>query len=196
MDQPTVARKFWRFLNSPGLNPNLVYEEIADGVSPRRLIRKGDSDWPALTPDWVLPHEEPYWLGKPATRCTEEGNVLVPVDARIPAPPAPRYVPGANLPLDVKPEKSGGSVDYYQVPINNPTTEGRAAYTAECNDIIEALGMNYAEGNAFKAIWRSCAARTLGKLKDGGDSVYDAEKVVFFGNRMLTQRKSNANATR
>lgn len=91
-------------------------------------------------------------------------------------------------------EKSGGSVDYYQVQINNPTTKGRDKYIAECNDIIEALGMNYAEGNAFKALWRSCAERTLGKKKVGGDAVYDAEKMVFFSNRVLTQRKEQ-NAT-
>jgi hypothetical protein len=62
---------------------------------------------------------------------------------------------------------------------------------AECNDIIEALNMNYAEGNAFKAIWRSCAARNLGLSKDGyKDGVYDAEKVLFFGGRMLNQAKN------
>ena len=88
-------------------------------------------------------------------------------------------------------EKSGGSVDYYQVDIKTPTTEGRDPYTAECNDIIEALGMNYAEGNAFKALWRSCAERTLGKKKAGGDSVYDAEKMVFFSKRVLVQRKGS-----
>lgn len=93
-----------------------------------------------------------------------------------------------------KPEKSGGSVDYYQVKITHPTTKGRDPYTAECNDIIEALGMNYAEGNSFKALWRSCAARTLGKLKEGGDAIYDAEKNVFFANRILVQRKES-NAT-
>lgn len=87
-------------------------------------------------------------------------------------------------------EKSGGSVNYYQVEITAPTTQGRLAYIAECNDIIEALGMDYAEGNEFKAIWRSCAERTLGKKKVGGDSVYDAEKAVFFANRTLTKRKA------
>lgn len=94
----------------------------------------------------------------------------------------------------VQAEKSGGSVDYYQVSIDHPTTKGRPKYIAECNDIIEALGMNYAEGNAFKALWRSCAERTLGKKKVGGDAVYDAEKMVFFSNRVLTQRKEQ-NAT-
>jgi hypothetical protein len=87
------------------------------------------------------------------------------------------------------PEYTGGSVSYYQVKITAPTS-GSDAYTAECNDIIEALGMNYAEGNAFKAIWRRCAARTLGKAKAGyKDGLYDAEKVVFFGERMVAQEK-------
>ncbi len=84
-------------------------------------------------------------------------------------------------------EYTGGSVSYYKVLIHNPTSGGDA-YTAECNDIIEALGMNYAEGNAFKAIWRKCAAQSLGKSKAGyKDGLYDAEKVVFFGQRMVVQ---------
>lgn len=88
-------------------------------------------------------------------------------------------------------EYTGGSVSYYQVKITAPTSGGDA-YTAECNDIIEALGMNYAEGNAFKAIWRRCAARTLGKAKAGyKDGLYDAEKVVFFGERMVAQEKKH-----
>ena len=91
------------------------------------------------------------------------------------------------------PEYTGGSSSYYSVNITNPTTEGRQPYTAECNDIIEALGMNYAEGNAFKALWRRAAARTLGLTKKGyDDGLYDAEKVEFFGKRLVVQSK-NAN---
>lgn len=87
----------------------------------------------------------------------------------------------------VEQEYTGGSVGYYTVEVTN-STSGRDVYTAECNDIIEALKMNYAEGNAFKAIWRSCAARNLGKSKVGyKDGLYDAEKVVFFGSRMIAQ---------
>lgn len=87
---------------------------------------------------------------------------------------------------------TGGSVSYYKVQINNPTSGG-AEYTAECNDIIEALGMNYAEGNAFKALWRSCAARQLGLAKQGYDEkgLYDAEKVEFFGKRLVIQRQQH-----
>lgn len=87
-------------------------------------------------------------------------------------------------------EYTGGSVSYYKVKIDYPLS-GADPYTAECNDIIEALGMNYAEGNAFKAIWRRCAARTLGKSKAGyKDGLYDAEKVEFFGKRMVAQEKA------
>jgi hypothetical protein len=89
-------------------------------------------------------------------------------------------------------EYTGGSVSYYTVRIENPTTPGVEPYDAECNDIIEALGMNYAEGNAFKAIWRRAAARK-GKVKKGyTDGLYDAEKVVFFGERLVVQEKANA----
>lgn len=84
-------------------------------------------------------------------------------------------------------EYTGGSVSYYSVAVERPTTEGLAPYMAECNDLIEALGMNYAEGNAFKAIWRMCAARQ-GKSKKGyTDGLYDAQKVVFFGQRLVAQ---------
>ena len=86
-------------------------------------------------------------------------------------------------------EYTGGSVSYYTVTVQSPTMEGRDPYKAECNDIIEALKMTYAEGNAFKAIWRKCAAR-LGTMKAGyTDGLYDAEKVEFFGGRMVAIEK-------
>lgn len=90
------------------------------------------------------------------------------------------------------PEYTGGSVDYYKVEVKNPTSFGiNTPYIAECNDIIEALGMNYAEGSAFKALWRRAAHRTLGKKKAGAkdDGLYDAEKVAFFGARLVEQSK-------
>lgn len=87
-----------------------------------------------------------------------------------------------------KGEKSGGNVNYYLCPITNPKREGVLPYIAECEDIILALDMTFPEGNAFKAIWRSCAERTLGLAKLGGDAIYDAEKVVHYGKLMLAQR--------
>lgn len=89
--------------------------------------------------------------------------------------------------MPAEPEHTGGSVNYYRVDIARPTTEGTEPYTAECNDIIEALGMNYAEGNVFKALWRRCAARTLGKHKQGNNARYDAEKIEFFAKRVMQQ---------
>lgn len=79
-------------------------------------------------------------------------------------------------------EYTGGSSSYYVVDITDPTTleEG---YTAECNDIIEALDMNFAEGNIFKAVWRRAASR-LGKKKAGHNEDYDAEKILFFAKRL------------
>ena len=89
-----------------------------------------------------------------------------------------------------QPEYTGGSVSYYRVEIANPTSPDVPPYTAECNDIIEALGMNYAEGNAFKALWRRAAAQNLGLAKKGySDGLYDAEKVEFSGGRLVAQSK-------
>lgn len=98
---------------------------------------------------------------------------------------------------DKESEYTGSSVSYYTVLVSDPMS-GNDPYMAECGDIIEALGMDFNEGNAFKAIWRRCAARTLGKAKKGyTDGVYDAEKVVYFGERMLAteQRKQRKSPT-
>lgn len=102
---------------------------------------------------------------------------------------------GAQSALDQQQEAgeyTGGSVSYYRVHVENPTHPDLPAYDAECNDIIEVLGMNYAEGNAFKAIWRRCAARK-GLAKRGyQDGLYDAEKIEFFGARLVAQEKGGA----
>ncbi len=88
-------------------------------------------------------------------------------------------------------EYTGGSSSYYTIHVKNPTTKGRPAYDAECNDIIEALGMNYAEGNAFKALWRRAAARKGMRKKGYDNGLYDAEKVEFFGKRLIEQSKES-----
>lgn len=91
------------------------------------------------------------------------------------------------------PEYTGGAVSYYRVPIARPTRPDAPAYVAECNDIIEALNMNFAEGEAFKALWRRAAARLPGVAKKGYDSgLYDAEKVHFYGGRLVSQSQSKA----
>ena len=83
---------------------------------------------------------------------------------------------------------TGGSQDYYKVYVKNPTTR-RRGYWAECNDIIEALGLNYAEATVMKAIWRISAWRR--GLQQKAHPLYDAEKVLFFGKRVHVQIKSD-----
>lgn len=85
-------------------------------------------------------------------------------------------------------QKTGGSVDYYKCHVVNPISGG-AAYTAESIDIIEALGMTFAEGEAFKAIWRTCTGRMGGAVKGDNKALYNAEKVEFFGARMVRAAK-------
>ena len=79
------------------------------------------------------------------------------------------------------PESSGGDVNYYLVNVISP--KRLKAYTAECEDIIEALDMSFSEGCAFKAIWRKAAARTLGKEKAGDSAYRNAQKVRYYGER-------------
>lgn len=81
-------------------------------------------------------------------------------------------------------EYTGGSVSYYGIFINSPIDETHPPYKAECQDIIDALGMDFNEGSAFKAIWRRCAARRGLKKKGYDNGLYDAQKVSFYGKRM------------
>lgn len=87
------------------------------------------------------------------------------------------------------PKNSGAHATYYCTTIHRPKSGG-AAYMAECQDIIEALGMDFNEGNAFKALWRRAAAR-LGNVKKGNeDPLYDAQKIQFYGTRILKQEEN------
>lgn len=83
--------------------------------------------------------------------------------------------------------KSGGHVSYYSVDVDNPS-KGGTAYRAEAIDVIAALDMTFAEGEAFKAVWR-CAADRIGAHKDGNDTRRDAEKVEFYGTQMIAREK-------
>jgi len=104
--------------------------------------------------------------------------------------PAPGviYVTPPNADLEIiPPQLTGGSSSYYKLPIPYPITLPDP-YVCECTDIIEALGMTFAEGNVFKALWRN-AAKRQGNGKSGTTSVYDAEKMVFFSKIILDQEK-------
>lgn len=106
-----------------------------------------------------------------------------------PCPEGPQpgeFVEVLELTPDMElPRLSGGSNDYYKLHVTSPTSGGDP-YIAECNDIIEGLGMNYAEGNAFKAVWRRAALRNGGG-KPGSTVLYESEKVEFFGKRLVDQ---------
>lgn len=86
-------------------------------------------------------------------------------------------------------QKTGGSVDYYKCHVADPIDPNAKPYTAESIDIIEALGMTFAEGEAFKAIWRTCTGRMGGAVKADNKALYNAEKVEFFGARMVRAAK-------
>ena len=66
---------------------------------------------------------------------------------------------------------SGDNGPYYDVTL----PDGR---TVSCNDVIDALGMSFNRGEAFKALWR------MGR-KPGTPALYDAEKVGYYGAREL-----------
>lgn len=88
-----------------------------------------------------------------------------------------------------EPKLTGGSSSYYTLNVYKPTSGGEP-YVAECNDIIEALNMEYDVANVFKAAWRVAALRQ-GKGKPGQDNpTYDAEKIVFFGNRIIERSRT------
>lgn len=84
---------------------------------------------------------------------------------------------------------TGGSANYYKIRIDNPTTASMP-YTAEINDIIEALGMTYAEGNVFKAVVRHALARQ-GRAKPGNTQMYEAQKALWFSLRLVAQAEGD-----
>lgn len=100
--------------------------------------------------------------------------------------------PDTRVVIDAKQASTSGGhhVSYYAVDVQH-TTKGGPLYRAEAMDIIDALDMTFAEGEAFKAIWR-CAADRLGAHKAGNDTARDAEKVVYYGEQMLARERRRA----
>lgn len=86
---------------------------------------------------------------------------------------------------------TGGKVNYYLVLVTHPRREEQPAYQAECEDIIHALGMTFDEGCAFKALWRTAAARQ-NNGKAGHDPIYDMEKVIHYAGNLLRLLKHEA----
>lgn len=88
----------------------------------------------------------------------------------------------------MKEEDSGGSCDYYVVAVRCPYH--LEPYVAECGDIVDALEMTPNEANVFKELWRRAAARQ-GKVKKGNTSLRGAQKIKFFGDRILQLEEFN-----
>lgn len=80
-------------------------------------------------------------------------------------------------------DHGGGLTNYYLVRVDHPQREEQPAYQAECEDIIEALGLNFDEGNIFKEIWRSANARK-GIGKPGNTVIRGAEKILHYARRI------------
>jgi len=84
--------------------------------------------------------------------------------------------------IEEQPEQSsGGDNDYYVANITNP--KRLEPCRVECEDVIQALGMTFGQGEAFKAIWRDAAAK-LGNGKPGDTAMRNAEKVIHYGEYM------------
>lgn len=86
---------------------------------------------------------------------------------------------------------TGGRVNYYLATVKFPQREDQPSYTAECEDIIQALQMDFNEACEFKAIWRTAAAM-LGNGKPGQKALYDAEKRLHYAGRSVLVEKRRA----
>lgn len=85
-----------------------------------------------------------------------------------------------QLPTD---EITGGLNNYYLVRVDHPQRDAQPPYQAECEDIIQALGLDFNEGCVFKAIWRR-AMKRKGNGKHSATSLYDAEKILHYAKRI------------
>ena len=100
---------------------------------------------------------------------------------------ASNFAPVEEAPL------TGGSSSYYDVVLDvlDEDMDRYIPVKVSCIELIETLNLDWNEANMFKAIWRSAAARQ-GNGKRDHKELYDAEKIVFYGERKLNRiRKTN-----
>ena len=62
-----------------------------------------------------------------------------------------------------------------------------------CQEVIEALDLDFNEGEALKSIWRKARERQ-GHGKPGSTPKYNAEKVAYYGDRMVIQANRRVQA--
>lgn len=80
---------------------------------------------------------------------------------------------------------------YYLVEVPNPAMPGLPPYVAECQDVIAALELTFAEGEALKALWRAARLRQ-GFGKPGASLDYDFDKVAHYGVRCALEHKQKS----
>lgn len=106
----------------------------------------------------------------------------------IPEPETVTGVPGSvqlkPVGLDPRKDSSGGDNDYWVAHVTEP--KRLDPYYAECEDLIELFQFSFAEGNAFKALWRMGMDR-VAQGKPGDTPLRNAEKVAYYGDRMVIQ---------
>lgn len=86
--------------------------------------------------------------------------------------------------------QGGGFVDYYLAEVPHPQRPSQDPYTAECEDIIESLELNFDEANIFKEIWRTARGRQ-GIGKDGNTELRAAQKYHHYSGRLLKRAHRN-----
>jgi hypothetical protein len=95
--------------------------------------------------------------------------------------------PNCSLDNSAKTKASGLDNDYWLIDIAHP--KRLEPYKVECEDIIEAMNMPFAEATVFKSLWRLCQLRA-GNGKPGSTEQYEAEKMVYYSDRTLAKVKN------
>ncbi len=148
-----------------GLDPDFSQLEAEIGQAADDMTKQQSEKWPRVGEPWP------------------PNDGTAPRTHAIRTSPAKRVARADKIRkiLDTREIVGGDAVSYYPIEITHPLDPKRKPYTAECLDIIEALGMSYAEGTAFKALWRRCAVRQGLYRRD----TTDAEKLTFMSKRIL-----------
>lgn len=91
-------------------------------------------------------------------------------------------------------EKNNGGLqqDYYLVKVDKPVREELEPYTAECQDLIENLHLNWNQANIFKELWR-WGNESNDNGKEGNTALRAAEKIYYYAERLLAQTKESKN---
>lgn len=133
--------------------------------------------------------QDKSWL--PYVTCKDEGGFQDVIDFHEYRPATPEEIAahlgeereGMEKQTTHSAPPTGGLSGHYLAEVPEPQ-RGGPSYTAECDDIIFALNMTFDEGEAFKAIWRTCTSR-LGYGKEGNTALYNAQKLVHRAGRIL-----------